>query len=127
MTESQICLDQMKAKLQSGITVSPHLRESSLNPMRYPQKNVLQPHWNSTHQYPPESSTHVSHSMSRHYGQGNILPTYDMSTVQYQTTPSGIFLSFRPCLLCRWNNCHPFTYGWADVGYVMYITGQICK
>ncbi|GJX04696.1 heterogeneous nuclear ribonucleoprotein U-like protein 1 [Tanacetum coccineum] len=89
MTESQICLNQMKAKLQSGITVSPYLRESSLNPMRYPQKNVLQPHWNSTHQYPPESTTHVSHSMSRHCGQGNILPTYDMSTVQYQTTPSG--------------------------------------
>ncbi|PWA78639.1 hypothetical protein CTI12_AA214840 [Artemisia annua] len=89
MTESQICLDQMKAKLQSGVTVSPYLCESSLNPMRYPQKNVLQPHWNSTHQYPPESSTHVSHSMSRHYAQGNNLPTYDMSTVQYQTTPSG--------------------------------------
>ena len=29
----------MKAKLQS-VTIFPYLRESSLNPMRYPQKNV---------------------------------------------------------------------------------------
>ncbi|XP_024983668.1 heterogeneous nuclear ribonucleoprotein U-like protein 1 isoform X2 [Cynara cardunculus var. scolymus] len=95
MTESKRCLDEMKAKMQLGISVSPCSHQSSLqsyssNPVRHSQENVLQPHRSSsTHQYPPESSTHFSHPTSGHYAQGNSLPTYDSPALQYQATPSG--------------------------------------
>ncbi|KAI3676687.1 hypothetical protein L1987_86300 [Smallanthus sonchifolius] len=72
MIESKRCLDEMKAKLQSGI--------SCRDPVRYPQENMLQPHRTFTHHYPPESSTHLSQPTSGHY---------DTSKLQYQTIPSG--------------------------------------
>ncbi|KAI3697999.1 hypothetical protein L6452_31108 [Arctium lappa] len=94
MTESKRCLDEMKAKLQSGVIVSPYSRQNSIqsyssNLVSRSQENVLQAHRSLTHQYPPESCTNFSHSTSGHYAQGNSLPTYDSPALQYQATPSG--------------------------------------
>ncbi|KAJ9566562.1 hypothetical protein OSB04_002528 [Centaurea solstitialis] len=94
MTDSNRCLDEMKAKLQSGISVPPYSHQSSLqsygsNPVRHSQENVLQPNRSLTHQYPPESSTNFSHSTLGHYGQGKSFPTYGSPALQYQATPSG--------------------------------------
>ncbi|KAL8214048.1 hypothetical protein R6Q57_003497 [Mikania cordata] len=89
MTESKRYLDEMKAKLQSGISTSLYCCESSLqsysssNPVRYSQDNMMQPYRSLTHHYPLESSTHSSHSASAHY---------DTSKLQYQMMQAGSYI-----------------------------------
>ncbi|KAL7619325.1 hypothetical protein Lser_V15G04483 [Lactuca serriola] len=56
MMESNRCLDEMKAKLQSATTISPYSSHKSSNPVSsYPQEHVMQPHRISTHQNPLQS------------------------------------------------------------------------
>ncbi|XP_052620730.1 uncharacterized protein LOC111882866 isoform X2 [Lactuca sativa] len=56
MMESNRCLDEMKAKLQSTTTISPYSSHKSSNPVSsYPQEHVMRPHRISTHQNPLQS------------------------------------------------------------------------
>ncbi|KAI7730869.1 hypothetical protein M8C21_032616, partial [Ambrosia artemisiifolia] len=77
MTESKKRLDEMKAKLQSGISISPY---SSSSPVRYSQDNVLEPHRNLTYHHPLDSPTHLCHPTSGHSNTSNL---------QSQTISSG--------------------------------------
>ncbi|CAH1440072.1 unnamed protein product [Lactuca virosa] len=56
MMESNRCLDEMKAKLQSTTTISPYSSLKSSNPVSsYPQEHVMQPQRISTHPNPLQS------------------------------------------------------------------------